>query len=389
MTLHGLSDAFLAAVRTNHTVARQVLVRAPNGDVSDITEFIDGGSVSVDETREYRRTCTLTPNGDPDLVPDDAADLLHPMSGNELVIKRGVKYPDGTTEMAQLGVFRLTKPAFDDNGAITATLNGNDRASFVSQIDWQAPYVVRAGGNIAAALAAAMETRMPGLDYSGFDESIDFSYPDTTWGQTPSQAGDPMQDFITFAAQGGAECFFDISGNPILRAIVNPLTSLVVDDISFVEGPQVAGMNQVGRTIDETTGKNGVILYCNGVGVTPPFRIEVWDIDPSSPSYYLGKWGQRPYKMTTTAIPSGADTFVQAQAKGLTAANGQLQLVLGAANDITASIAPNPALREGDCVAVKRSRLKVGGDYVLSNFTVPLDVASPMPVGFRPRVQAA
>lgn len=386
MTLHGLSDRFLAAVGTNHTMTRKIVVRAPNGDVKDITGFIDAGSVSVDETREIRRTATLVPNGDPDLVPADATDLLHPMSGNELVISRGVKYPDASTELAQLGVFRLTKPAFTDTGAIAASIGANDRASFISQIDWQAPYVVPAGNNIAAAVAEAMDTRMPGLDYSGFAE-IDFSYPATTWGADPSTPGDPMQDFITFCANAGAEVFFDINGNPILREIVNPLTSVIVDGVSFVEGDNCV-MTSVGRTIDETTGKNGVVLYCNGVGAIPPFVVEVWDTDPTSPSYYLGKWGQRPYKMTTTAIPSGSDTYPQAQAKAITAASGQLQLILGASNNITISAVPNSALREGDCVAVGRSRLKVSGGFVLSNFTVPLDPQSNMPIGFRPRVQA-
>lgn len=387
MTLHGLSDAFLAAVRTNHTLARQILVRAPNGDVTDITSLVDAGSISVDETRKVRRTGTLTLNGDPDLVPADASDLFHPASGNEIVVSRGIKHPDGTTELAPLMVGRLTKPAFNDTGAISATLSLQDRSAVISRRDWQSPYVVPAGNNISAVIAEAMDTRFPGLDYSGF-EYVNFSYPATTWGTDPSQAGDPMQDFITFVATAGAEVGFDPVGNPFLREIVNPLTSQIVDSVSFVEGPAVAGMNQVGRTLDETTAYNGVILYCNGVGAVPPFVVEVWDTDPTSPTYYHGPWGQVPFKMTTTAIPSGADTFTQAQAKGLTAAYGQLQLILGSFDDVTASIAPNPALREGDCVAAQRSRLKVSGGYVISNFTMPLDPQSNMPVGFRPRVQA-
>jgi hypothetical protein len=246
--------------------------------------------------------------------------------------------------------------------------------------------VIPAGNNVGSAIAAAMETRLPGLDYSGFEEVI-FSFPATTLGATPSQAGDPMQDFITFAANAGAELFFDPLGNPILRLIVNPLTSQIIDDVSFVEGANCV-MTSTGRTLDETTAKNGVILYCNGLGAVPPFVVSVWDTDSASPTYYLGKWGQRPYKMTTTAIPSGADTLQQAQAKALTAAYGQLQLIGGAFDDVTLTTAPNPALREGDCVAVTRSRLKVSGGFVLSNFTVPLDAATSMPIGFRPRVQA-
>ena len=337
-----------------------------------------------DETAKVRRTGTLTPNGEPDLVPADASDLFHPASGNELIVSRGVQYPDGSSEMAQLGVFRLTKPAFNDNGAIVATLNLQDRASVISRIDWQAPYVVPAGNNIAAVLQAAMETRYPGLDYSGFQQ-IEFSYPATTWGQDPSTAGDPMQDFITFAAAAGVELFFDVFGNPILRPIVNPLTSVIVAD--FVEG-EGCTMTSAGRTLDESTAYNGVIIYCNGVGATPPFVASVWDANPSSPTYYMGKWGEVPYKMITTAIPSGSDSYAQAYAKAVAAAYAQFQLILGSFDDVTLTAVPNPALREGDCVDVGRSRLGVSGGFVISNFTMPLDAGTSMSLGFRPRVQA-
>lgn len=387
MSLHGLSDRFLAAIASTHTLARQVLVQAPNGDVTDITQWcLAGGSVSVDETRKIRRTCMLPISGEPDLVPEDAADLLHPASGNELVVKRGVKYPDGTTEMAQLGVFRLTKPVFNDNGALIAsTINGQDRMGVVSRIDWLSPYVIAAGSNITTALSAAMDSRYPGLDYSGFDD-ITFSFPNTTFGADPSQPGDPAQDFINFAGDAAAEIFFDPLGNPILRLITNPLTSVIVDSTTYVEG--VGWLSNAGRTLDETTAFNGVVLYCNGFGVTPPFVVEVWDTDPSSPSYYLGKWGKVPKKITTTTIPSGADDFSTANGKALASAYGQLQLVLGSFDDVAATSTVNGALREGDGVAAQRNRLGINGGYVISNMNIPLDGPASMVTGFRPRVQA-
>lgn len=385
MTLHGLSDRFLAAIATTHTIKRQVLVRAQNGDVTDITEWITAGSVSVDETRKIRRTCTLTPSGNPDLVPENVTDLLHPASGNELVISRGVQYTDGTVEMAQLGVFRLTKPVFTDNGAIMATINGQDRMGVVSRIDWQSPFVINAGNNMTTALAEAMNSRYPGLDYSGFQEII-FAFPNTTFGADPSSTGDPAQDFINFAGDAAAEIFFDVTGQPILRPVVNPLTSVIVDSTTFVEG--VGWVQSAGRTLDETSAYNGVILYCNGLGVTPPFVVKVWDTDPASPTYYLGDWGQVPKKMTTTTIPSGADDYPTANGKGLAAAYAQLQLVLGSFDDVVMTATVNAALREGDCVLAQRDRLGVSGGYVLSNFTIPLDAATGMSPGFRPRVQA-
>jgi hypothetical protein len=387
-TLHGLSSEFLAAVVTNQRWIIKVEVWNGNTFLQDITNFVSAGSVSVDETAEIRRTCTLTISGVYSMVPNLLSDLLHPASANELRIYRGVQYDDGTTELAQLGVFRMTKPVItDDDVTPTITVNGQDRASVVARVSWLVPYAIVAGNNIAAAIQAAMETRYPGLQYNF--QNVTFQYPATTFGADQvagsGETSDPMSDLITFAATAGCELFFDVFGVATLRQIINPLSSDVIDAIHFVEGENCT-MDTISRTLDESTAFNGVQVFCNGTGTALPFVVTVWDTNPNSPTYYQGPWGQVPYIITTTTIPSGTQTVDQAYQAGEVYAYGQLQLVLGSFDDVSLTCVPNSALREGDCVQVTRNRVKIDDAYVISTMTIPLDALTDMDITFRPRI---
>jgi hypothetical protein len=396
MPLHGLTDKFLAAVATDHVIDRQVLVKNAAGTkvLADITEDVTAGSVSVDETREFRRTMSLSINATSALIPEHPGDLLHPATANEVWISRGVKYTDGTTELAPLGVFRLSKPVVGDTNrpaGLTFTISGNDRASVVARQGWQQPYQVASGSNPGGVIQAALQKLIgsiyPDLDYSGIQPST-FLYPSVIWGATAGQQSDPMSDMQTFAAAPGQELFFDVVGNPILRPVPNPLLVPVTDSVHFVEGDNCT-MTQVQKALDETVAYNGVILYCNGPGSAGPFVQKVWDTDPSSATYFLGPWGQVPYFMTTTLIPASTDSIVAAQQKALYMAQQQLQLILGALDTTTLQSVPNPALREGDCLKVVHARTRTNNNYVISNMTIPLDTAAAHQIGFRPQVSAA
>jgi hypothetical protein len=389
VTLHGLSDRFLAAVRGTYKWAVKVQCWSPAGILlADLSDAVLSGSVSVDETAEIRRTLTMTLQGTEDLMPANLSDLLHPATGNELQVYRGVEYPDGTKEFAQLGVFRMTKPVIaDDDTTPTITINGQDRASVIARIAWQKPYPILAGQFISEAIQAAMETRYPGLQFNF--ANIEFAFPNTTFGASmiagSGSSSDPMSDLITFAATAGCELFFDVRGVATLRKIINPLTSEIADGVSFVEGESCT-MTTVQRTLDESTAFNGVTLFCNGTGTVQPFSVQVWDTDPGSPTYYLGPWGQVPLIITTTTIPAQNDTFAVATIKAEQYAFSQLQLIVGSFDNVSLTAVPNPALREGDCVRVTRNRVKINNAYVISTMTIPLDPSSTMAVTFRPRI---
>ena len=101
--------AFRAAVASSHSIATQVLVGPWSGALTDISAYVLDGEVSVDRTRAQRRTCSLT-IGDVSggLIPRFASDTLAPTAAQYLRPYRGVTFPDGSTELMPLGVFRIS-----------------------------------------------------------------------------------------------------------------------------------------------------------------------------------------------------------------------------------------------------------------------------------------
>jgi hypothetical protein len=146
-------------------------------------------------------------------------------------------------------------------------------------------------------------------------------------------------------------------------------------------------MTEVERTFDETNQFNGAICIGNGSGNPniPPVLAEVWDTDPTSPTYYLGPWGMVPYIFESALFPALGDTLASTQAKALAAAQSQFQLVNTAFDDTQLQCVPNAALAEGDCINLQRARMRLNSNYVISTMTIPLDVASTMETGHRPR----
>lgn len=391
--MYPVSARFKAAVAGVHTAVAKVEVRNNNGILLlDVTQYLQtGGTISADETRQVRRTGSLTLGGLPlSLIPDNEGDLLHPSSGNELWVYRGIQYSDGTDEFAQLGVFRMTKPVLTDSGdSVTMAFSLQDRSSFISRTSWLTPYVIAAGTNLGTALKAALASRWPAaatpLTYNFAPTTA--VVPATTWGASPGQTNDPMADMIKLASDcAGMELFFDWGGVPTLRSIPDPTTSPVV--ATFVESP-TCPMTSLQRSLDETQQYNGVQLYCNGTGAAGPFVVTVWDTDPTSKTYYLGPWGQSPYQMTTTSIPVDPQTLSQAQAQATTSAQAQLQLILKAFDATQLEAAPDPSWAEGDCATLVRARLKVNGNYVMSALTIPLDPESAETIVNRPQRQTS
>lgn len=388
--MYPVSARFLAALNKPHISVSKLEVWNAGVLIKDVTQYLQsGGSVSFDETRQVRRILSCTLAGLPlSFIPDVPGDLFHPASCNELYAYRGIKYSDGTTEFARLGIFPMTKPKSSDNGeSLTLTISGQDRSSVISRIAWQQPYVVAAGTNLGVAIQTAMASRWPTgrapLVYKFAPTA--YTLPLTTWGANPGSTDDPMADFITAAALAGMELFFDPDGNPVMRLIVDPTTATVV--ATFSEGID-CNMTDLDRTLDETQTYNGVQIFCNGPGAAGPFVVTLWATDPVTGGLLFSQWGEVPYQIVTTAIPVDPQTLLQAQTQGLAMAQGQLQIICKAMDEVDFQCLPNPALEEGDCLELVRNRMKVNGNYVAAAGTIPFDPESAESITNRPQRSA-
>lgn len=385
----GFSNAATAAIAGNCVVAIQVQVFDSDGVLlQDITDAVTGGSVVEDETAAVRRVLTLTLN-DPTLMPAQPTDLLHPLSGNEIYVWRGVKV-NGATELAPLGVFRLSKPQASDTGASwTFTITANDRSSEISLHPWTNPYTTAAGQTIHTAIKGIINSRWPGpaLTFNlfpstitvppGFTLGIQYT-SDGTQSESGSTSGnnDPWADCRALALTAGCELFFDRLGIVVMRPIPQPGTQ--ADAASFVEGPGCTVLSGT-RTLDESTFANQIILVGTGVVVTnsdgskSPGAPVVATASSSDPNYGIGgPLGTRPRFVIDETISTTGDAQV--------AANAQLAIAMKLADATAVTAVDNPALDAGDQVELVRARLQVDADYIVQSVTHPLDASTAMSV---------
>ena len=390
--------------------------------------------VTVDTTATTRRTLTLTVidqgiavNNPNSLVPNAPTDLLHPLSGNELHVFRGFEYPDGSQDLCQLGVFRMSQPQITDTGdAITITITGNDRSAEISRLKWTDPYQVVAGTDLSAAVRAILHDRWQGepLDLSRIESTNPIgtgqygagsflTLPNTTFGTDLANTNDPWADLQTLVLAAGMELFFDTQGRPVMQSIVNPVLNIEGASFPGLYDDLGDGMLLMAeRVLDETRTFSGVIGIGNGTGTSggvaiPPVTSKavspsdgqmhtgIWNTDPASPSYYdpgnpdASFIGAVPFIFETQAIPGPGDSEFTAQIKINAAALAQLQLILTAYENPDFTCVPNPALWENDIIFTGRKRAGINANYVVSGMTIPLDVATTMAVTLKPRLQPA
>lgn len=372
--MYSVSDAFLAAVRTSHQIVAKVEVWGTSGLEDTITGYVDEGSVSVDARRGTRRTCQLT-IGDFDgtLTPETANDLLNPLSSRELRLYRGVDF--GTTqEYVPLGVFRITKTTpSEGEGGIKIAVDGSDRSWRVKRAQFSGPYTVLADTAVEDAIADLLLDRYP---------TVETSFP-ATGAVTPrlalgvggTNATDPWTAAQKMATDAGYDLYFNNEGVAVMVQTSDLYTATPV--VTYGPGEAEVILSST-REWDAETTYNGVIATGEGSGLTAAVRAEVWDDDPTSPTYRYGPFGEIPEMYSSSLIK----TAVQAEA----AASERLRRNLGTGGKLSWTQVVNPAHDGSDVVAVTRPAINVNDIFVIDSLTIPLKAGSAGQAAGRTRV---
>lgn len=378
------SARYLAEIaKSDYTAIAKLEVWSPLQVWQETLRIVPGANVNVDENRQVRRTlASALESPDASLVPAKPGDLLHPLTGNEFRPFRGVRFQDGTEEYVPLGIFPVSVDVQDTGDHLTIDMNANDRSAAISARGWVKPYAIVGGTNLGTAVHDLLEDRWPGGTYNF--SPTDYAVPDTVFGTDLSQPTDPWADANSLVIAGAMELFFDVTGTRVMRPISNPATDPVT--AQFVEG-KGSKLISVGRTIDVTKAYNGVVVIGNGTG-GPAVRGEVWDTDPTSPTYFLGPWGQRPYPITTPLVPYPGQSNVDAIAQATAIAQAQFQIVCHSMDSPTWSGIPDGTVQEGDCAQLTRLRAALNSQYAVSALTIPLDVDKTTSYTGRPRRSA-
>lgn len=366
MSYLGVSSQFKNLVRGSHVmdVRCEAYYGGKPGDASTMigTLKVTGGSVTIDQRAQIRRTASITV-ADVTEFPEagDTNDLLSDY-GTKLKLYRGVITPSGVTEWCPLGVFRVDSPSVPiEPGVISVSLS--DLTASIQEARFEQPSHSTTTNQIRAEIARlvrdAMGTNQGVQDMTGSITLV----PALIWDV------DRWQAIVDLATSIGAECFFGPDGTFIIRPVPDPTKSLASWYASYTDI-----IVQGTRTIDRSETYNAVVATGERTDGLAPARAVVRDTNASSPTYYLGPFGWRPYfysspvLTTTTACTNAATTI--------------LNRVTGMARQVTFDTICDPSLDGGDIAQIT---FPDGATerHILDQLVIPLDPQTAMRVTSR------
>jgi hypothetical protein len=364
-----VSTAFAEGLQTSHQMLARVTVT--KGGVRLLSDVdVVSGSISVDASQVFRRSCTLqvAPRirvgeyDDRPALPDSpGAPFGH--YGQQLEIERGLVYPNGVTEWIPAGVFRIegSDGSLLSDGTVTVT--GRSREIFVVEDTFKAPRTW-GGPSAQAIIATLIRETLPSAQVLPL-ATRDARVPQTTF-------EDRWSAIQTLAAGIGAVVFTDPLGRFIIKDAPLPTSGpdwRVADSTLIVTAGTASSRDGVCNEVtasaeSATSGEVPVSATVRDTGVTSPTR---WG-DPDT-----GAFGKVP---KVISIPSLA-TSSQAHA----AAAAELSRLVGSAASIDLSTVPNVAAEALDVWDVT-----IGGSvqrYVIDSFEMDLLAGGAFPVQAR------
>ncbi len=363
--MYPVSAAFLAALSTPHQVITRVdAYYAGVLTVADLPHT--GGSVAVDRGSKIRRTLSLTV---PDVayLPWSAADPLA-VYGQQLVVSRGVKFPDGTVELAPLGTFRVDEPSGDvDFGPVS--VSGKSSEAIIQDDRFTAPVSTETWSTTVTAITALIQQTIPTATVVNLTAGTrDPACAVVVW---DAQA-DRWDAVTQLAVSMHAEIYVDVVDRFVIVDVPNLTTATAVWDVA--DGA-TGNLVSAGHKMSRASVYNGVLVTGeNAASGLPIVAGSAYDTDPLSPTRWGGPYGRVPrfYSSGLLATTTACNDVAAAMLRDSVAPNVETSI----------SSLPNPALEAGDCLRLTYAKGR--RDLVLVQaFTVPLDVEGDFPITLR------
>lgn len=379
------TEDFDAAIRGSHTVVAEAELFKAGTSVGIIP--VISGDWTDDRKATVRRSCRLALPPSADLIPAaewSADGGLWPV-GNEIQLRSGIRYTDGSTELVPIGRYRIAKPSTVDNGReLTLSVEGFDRSRAVSRARFATPYAIASGTDYALAIRDLLLSRLPILSIDDFQfmatDGSDGGPTFKTPGLLFTNQDDPWVKAVEMAQSFGAELFFDGMGNPVLRLERDPLFNDPEWDYAEGEGTNLLGVD---RALDDDGSYNGVVVNSSNSELTVPLHAEYWDTNPDSPTYYDPA---KPEESSYGPVPFFMDSqYIVTQEQADLAAINNFLRVAGITETVNFNAIVHPAHESGDIVSVKRQRVNVDAVYVMDSLRCGLGHTGVMAVSTRSR----
>jgi hypothetical protein len=318
------------------------------------------GDVVMDGTADVRSTLDLTTDGG--LWPTRASSLLTPY-GNEIHVRRGVKFGNGTVEWVSLGYFRIDTPEQRQAPTGTIRVSAQDRMAGITEARMLAPVQFPIGTTLGAIFTRLVTEVYPWATIQ-WDDGTNLA----TLGRALICEEDRYQflaDLVTAAAK---TWYWDHRGVLVIKT---PAASgAPVWDVTHGEGGVLV---ELSRRLTRRGVYNGVVATGEAADTRVPARAVAVDANPSSPTYWYGSFGKVPRFFASPLL--GTNAAAQA------AANTLLRQYLGLPYNVDFDAVPNPALEPGDPVNITYpGRAET---HVLDRLTVPLTASGALSASTR------
>jgi len=359
-----VSDRFLRTLRGSHRMVAEARVVAPGQtgvDPDGTTIPILDGDVQVDGGAQNRSTLEMTTEGK-GMWPTRADSLLAPY-GNEVFIRRGVRYGNGVTEWVSLGYHRLDTPEQDEAPDGPIRLSAKDRMAGIVDGRLTAPRPFAASATYGQVVSTLVQEIYPWATIEWDDSTNDEAIGRQVIAEEDRHKA--LDDLVTAV---GKTWWWDHRGILVIRTPPSP-TSPVWEVNHGRDGVLVA----LSRRLSREGVYNGVVATGEGLDRAIPVRAVAVDNDSASSTYWYGPFGKVPRFFASPLITT------QGQA-GLAAAT-MLTKQLGLPYSVDFTAVPNPALEPGDPVRVTYpGRSEV---HVLDRLTIPLTAAGALTASTR------
>ncbi|HEY3188821.1 MAG TPA: DUF5047 domain-containing protein, partial [Solirubrobacteraceae bacterium] len=327
------TDAFTRLMRQSHVIAATCQLIFPGTtDADAIAVPVEAGQVRIDRTAENRRAGNVEIPWSLRAGADLGVDVRTLPLGGYVLLRRGVRYASGDTELILLGRLRVESVSWGTLDA-SANLELADRMSQIRDEPFTAPY--SAAGKTAATACVEIVQQVFGSDIA-----YNTPYAPTDVISDAFYSGQRSDALGTLSRSASAEAYFDANGDFVFAR--RPASDAPI--VWTVDTGATGTMVDAHESQDRTGIYNGVLVTGQADGTSPPITALATFDDPTSPIRWGGPFG----KVALLADSSSVQTVEQAAAT----AQDLLRLRLMQTRSLELTNAPNPALEAGDTVQV-------------------------------------
>lgn len=350
-----VTAAFLRTVTQSHTMTARarVLETYQTGTAPAGTEIpILGGQVVTNGTAAVRGSLDLTTDGT-EMWPVYADALLAPY-GNELYVERGIEYGNGITEWCSLGYFRIETPSQGDPPDGPIRIVGKDRMQGVIDSRLVSPIQFGSGQTYGQVM-----TQLIGDVYPAATIEWDDSTDSDILGRSMIVEDKRYEFLDDLVAALGKIWYWDHRGILVVKDVPSPTEP--VWEVSAGEGGVLVSMS---RELTRDGVYNAVVASGESTDTDEPVRAVAVDDNPTSATYYHGRFGPVPMFYSSP--------FLLTSAQCAAAAAAMLRQNLGLPYNVDLTAVPNPALEPYDPVSIRYTDRAGAEVHVLESVTVPL-----------------